>query len=192
MPENPPLSFTVRYEGKTDVLETEVLISAAFDPSASEESLNPHQFTSIWDTGATNSAISRKVVEECGLKPISMAQVRHAEGIMTSPVYLINMVLPNSVGFSHLRVTESILEENDVLIGMDVIGAGDFALTHKDGKSTLSFRAPSLEEIDFLGQEKQKQPKIAPYRKPTPKVGRNEPCPCGSGKKYKKCCGRPI
>lgn len=28
-----------------------------------------------------------------------------------------------------------------------------------------------------------------PYRAP-PKVGRNEPCPCGSGKKYKKCCGR--
>jgi SEC-C motif-containing protein len=24
----------------------------------------------------------------------------------------------------------------------------------------------------------------------TPKVGRNEPCPCGSGKKYKHCCGR--
>jgi preprotein translocase subunit SecA len=23
-----------------------------------------------------------------------------------------------------------------------------------------------------------------------PKVGRNEPCPCGSGKKYKKCCGK--
>ena len=27
-----------------------------------------------------------------------------------------------------------------------------------------------------------------PYRAP-PKVGRNAPCPCGSGKKYKKCCG---
>jgi len=25
----------------------------------------------------------------------------------------------------------------------------------------------------------------------TPKIGRNEPCPCGSGKKYKKCCGSP-
>ena len=24
----------------------------------------------------------------------------------------------------------------------------------------------------------------------TPAAGRNEPCPCGSGKKYKKCCGR--
>ncbi|MDL2266831.1 YchJ family protein [Desulfovibrio sp. OttesenSCG-928-G15] len=29
-----------------------------------------------------------------------------------------------------------------------------------------------------------------PYRRESPKVGRNEPCPCGSGKKYKKCCGR--
>ncbi|MDL2228982.1 YchJ family protein [Treponema sp. OttesenSCG-928-L16] len=25
----------------------------------------------------------------------------------------------------------------------------------------------------------------------SPKVGRNDPCPCGSGKKYKHCCGRP-
>ncbi|MCM2278438.1 MAG: YchJ family metal-binding protein [Oligoflexia bacterium] len=28
-----------------------------------------------------------------------------------------------------------------------------------------------------------------PYRRAEPKVGRNDPCPCGSGKKYKKCCG---
>jgi SEC-C motif-containing protein len=26
------------------------------------------------------------------------------------------------------------------------------------------------------------------YRREAPKVGRNEPCPCGSGKKFKKCC----
>ena len=29
----------------------------------------------------------------------------------------------------------------------------------------------------------------APVRREVPKVGRNEACPCGSGKKYKKCCG---
>ena len=28
------------------------------------------------------------------------------------------------------------------------------------------------------------------YVRPTPKVGRNDPCPCGSGKKYKECCGK--
>ena len=27
------------------------------------------------------------------------------------------------------------------------------------------------------------------FNKPKRKIGRNEPCPCGSGKKYKKCCG---
>ena len=26
-------------------------------------------------------------------------------------------------------------------------------------------------------------------RRETPKIGRNDPCPCGSGRKYKKCCG---
>jgi SEC-C motif domain protein len=30
----------------------------------------------------------------------------------------------------------------------------------------------------------------APVRASGPKVGRNDPCPCGSGKKYKHCCGR--
>ena len=31
-------------------------------------------------------------------------------------------------------------------------------------------------------------PVATPVRRDTPKVGRNDPCPCGSGKKYKKCC----
>ena len=30
----------------------------------------------------------------------------------------------------------------------------------------------------------------APVRRHQPKIGRNAPCPCGSGKKYKHCCGR--
>ncbi len=30
-----------------------------------------------------------------------------------------------------------------------------------------------------------------PLRREQPKVGRNDPCPCGSGKKFKKCCGKP-
>lgn len=29
----------------------------------------------------------------------------------------------------------------------------------------------------------------APVRRPTAKVGRNDPCPCGSGTKFKRCCG---
>jgi preprotein translocase subunit SecA len=31
---------------------------------------------------------------------------------------------------------------------------------------------------------------VTPFKREEPKVGRNDPCPCGSGKKYKKCCGK--
>ena len=34
------------------------------------------------------------------------------------------------------------------------------------------------------------KPKIPTFVREQPKIGRNDPCPCGSGKKYKKCCGR--
>ncbi len=34
-------------------------------------------------------------------------------------------------------------------------------------------------------------PRPAPFERESPKVGRNDPCPCGSGKKYKRCCGAP-
>ncbi len=41
----------------------------------------------------------------------------------------------------------------------------------------------------FLGQRDRYVPETDTFIRPHRKVGRNEPCPCGSGKKYKKCCG---
>ena len=41
---------------------------------------------------------------------------------------------------------------------------------------------------DISDIERLLNPKI--MRRNKPKVGRNDPCPCGSGKKYKKCCGQ--
>jgi hypothetical protein len=67
----------------------------------------------------------------------------------------------------------------DVLIGMDIIGSGDFSVTHHNGNTTFSFCCPSA-EIQTSGK--------VPVR--SDKVNRNSPCPCGSGKKYKQCHGR--
>ncbi len=50
---------------------------------------------------------------------------------------------------------------------------------HKDETANMQYSGGSAEE------EHKKEPK----RRVEPKVGRNDPCPCGSGKKYKKCCG---
>ncbi|MBB4818798.1 preprotein translocase subunit SecA [Pseudomonas alcaligenes] len=49
--------------------------------------------------------------------------------------------------------------------------------------------APGLEEPQELGEEGDVAVAAAPVRT-EPKVGRNEPCPCGSGKKYKHCHGQ--
>jgi preprotein translocase subunit SecA len=40
------------------------------------------------------------------------------------------------------------------------------------------------------GPEPSMETLLQPVRRDAPKVGRNDPCPCGSGKKYKNCCGR--
>jgi len=45
------------------------------------------------------------------------------------------------------------------------------------------------EKKDIFSGEKTKQEKREPLTRQMPKIGRNDPCPCGSGKKYKKCCG---
>ena len=54
-------------------------------------------------------------------------------------------------------------------------------------------------DVERIAQKERKQrmmlsrgPEIKPetVRRQGKKVGRNEPCPCGSGKKYKQCCGR--
>ena len=60
----------------------------------------------------------------------------------------------------------------------------------QDGKDR-SHREKSLFEREdgqwrFVTGDELKTPTI---RYETPRTGRNEPCPCGSGKKYKKCCG---
>ncbi len=47
------------------------------------------------------------------------------------------------------------------------------------------FRAPGKSVV-----ASQAQSSNTTIRRTTPKVGRNDPCPCGSGKKYKQCCGR--
>ena len=54
--------------------------------------------------------------------------------------------------------------------------------------------APQLQDVEFIHGEVEVPAAEAKKKKPQPiraqpSVGRNEPCPCGSGKKYKKCCG---
>ncbi|MDD5699106.1 MAG: SEC-C metal-binding domain-containing protein [Victivallaceae bacterium] len=54
-------------------------------------------------------------------------------------------------------------------------------------KNDTSYVERLKRHYKIFRKEIDKQNKIAPFVS-QPKIGRNDPCPCGSGKKYKKCC----
>src|SRR5215217_3085398 len=54
----------------------------------------------------------------------------------------------------------------------------------------IKLREEEMQQLSYSGGEEPNQRPKSP-RKTATKIGRNEPCPCGSGKKYKKCHGQP-
>lgn len=176
-------SFTLKAKGILRVLQTECGVCKAFDPLSGEVHPKIEKFIGLWDTGATGTVISNECAEKLDLKPISKTKVYHADGESIVNVYLINIFLPNQVAFPFIKVTEGKLNGTDLLIGMDIISKGDFAITNFGNETIFSFRVPSTQRIDFVEDSKPK-PVIREN-----KIGRNEKCYCGSGKKYKHCHG---
>ena len=152
--------FTTRYGGRERVLRNDVGIHLPIsaDEVASLDGKTVRKYSAIWDTGATNSGITKKVVDDLGLKPTGLVEVSHAKGRSMTNTYLVNIYLPSEVTIGQVRVTEvELLSDNlpegkrpQILVGMDVIGMGDFAVTNFSGKTVMSFRIPSVEEIDFI------------------------------------------
>lgn len=180
--------FTSASNGLANVLKSSVKIGQAFNPTKGNPPPSLNEFNAIWDTGATNTVITPHVVSTCGLAATGKIKMQAVNSIEIKPTYLISIMLPNQVGVPSIRVAEGDIQGADLLIGMDIIGLGDFAVSNFDRKTVFSFRMPSRERIDFvalLNEEKKNHDAIA---KIPSKTGRNDPCPCGSGKKYKKCC----
>ncbi len=64
-----------------------------------------------------------------------------------------------------------------------------FRVQLAEPEKAVEIHRPKPQEMHFSGSDGQ-APQRKPVRRTAAKVGRNDPCPCGSGKKYKKCCGR--
>ncbi len=179
----PHMAFTCRYNGRSSRLTSEIEIFPAFDPSQPQPQGRKYQ--ALYDTGATHSSISPKVVTELELASVGAQNVGVGGGTLTTTVHLVNIGLPNKVMFPMMRVAQIALHGGiDALIGMDILGAGDFAVTHHNGRTTFSFCCPSRRDIDFVTEVADSN-KVEPHH--SNKIGRNSPCFCGSGKKYKKC-----
>ena len=59
----------------------------------------------VWDTGASGSVVTQKVIDQLGIQPISMAEVQDANQKKLSPVYRVDFYLPMGVGIRGLNVT---------------------------------------------------------------------------------------
>ena len=74
------------------------------------------------------------------------------------------------------------------LYRLDVSEDGEL-LTKQDESQELVYTHQEVSGFDDVSEDSSVQT-MTPVRRSDPKVGRNSPCPCGSGKKYKFCCGK--
>lgn len=95
---------------------------------------------------------------------------------------------------THMGVAEP-LECLARLYDMNIPELDDIAIQRIENEKFSEQRAVELANLArYWEKNKNRGPslpaKILPFKRENPKVGRNDPCPCGSGKKYKKCCLR--
>ena len=112
------------------------------------------QTKGLWDTGATGSVITKSTAQALGLTSFGKRLVRGVHGAKEVNEYFVNITLDNKNITLNTRVTEcdELSADNSIglLIGMNVITKGDFAISNFRGSTTMSFRAPSMQKIDFV------------------------------------------
>ncbi len=147
-------SFTIKANTIHNRLVSPCWVYESWTPEDGAPPPPRKQYNVVWDTGATNSMVTRRVVEDLGLEPEGYSSIFHVGGAAKDvPHYFVNLVLFTEVHFPSVSVAEGILLDNDVLIGMDIINLGDFAVSNRNGATSFSFRIPSVEDFDFAAAD---------------------------------------
>lgn len=140
--------FTIRYGEIVESIVTECIVSKGNYENPKQD-IDSTKCLAIWDSGATSSIITRKVIETLDLKPVGMCQVVGIHGSEYEYTYYVNLMVPGEMKFHTIEVTEGDLDDVDVLIGMDVISQGDLAISNGNSETVFSFRSPAKNPIIF-------------------------------------------
>lgn len=183
----PTNALSQKFAGLARCITTEVELVNPF----TGERLLTH---GIWDTGATNSVVTKGSAERLGLKPITRAVVRGVHGEREVNVYYVEIRLGGGRIVMKAQVSEcdelSDDLSNGMLVGMDIISHGDLCITHPDGCTVMSFMVPSQNKIDFV-EEINLHNRYTKIHTEWARHG-NDLCPCGSNKLWKNCHGKKV
>ena len=102
------------------------------------------------------------------------------------PPYVIQKVY-EEYGEKFLEIVHEVLElkEKNTLEELLHKYKEDFFNSKKFSSTTVLYASEAFGSLMSSSVEMQRETALSPY-----KIGRNEPCPCGSGKKFKKCCAK--
>jgi hypothetical protein len=88
------------------------------------------------------------------LEIINYGTVSTASGLSVVPRYKVTLNLDGEIE-EHVIANELILGDFDILIGMDIIGNGDFTVSTDPTKGIcLSYRIPSMGKVDYVASAK--------------------------------------
>ena len=144
MPDATSGSFTTINQDISNVLTSNVTVISSIDPNKPRLDAK-----AIWDTGAMCSVISNDIANKLNLAPVSIKVIGTPSGIMEAKMYVVDLLLPKGIEVKRLSVLGAYPSGSDILIGMDVISLGDFAVTNYLNQTTFSFQIPSKSRIDF-------------------------------------------
>ena len=144
---------------------------------------------SFWqEYGAIEKSIYTKVLGEYGNK-ISGTLSALAEKCGTEPIYFMGFLDGINTSLVKELDLESLDTESEIELDIDF---AKLYFNMLEAKADYLYELPQWDSIFSKEKRKEIHKEWAVSRTAVKQntVGRNEPCPCGSGKKYKKCCGK--
>ena len=103
----------------------------------------------MWDTGASLSAISRKLIDALHLEPYGQAMVSSLHEAKLEDTYLVHLLLPTMDTILDVECTVAHTDDYDFVCGMNVIGYGDFFVSSFQDKTSVAIRIPSKEKVQL-------------------------------------------
>ena len=185
-------SFTIQSDNILPSIQLQVGLIAT-PPDGKEAPIESvAQFVAIINTAVVQSRIAKHIVARLGLEPLDQVPGIGKTGLEEDPRFQVDLYLPNQIRFTPMIMGsyDSLTQPFDCIIGMDILRFGDLSLSHVDGRTMFSFRVPSIAGVDYVKEHESQMRREPSHKVSTVMTSREQPCPCGSGKKYKNCCGK--